>query len=484
MNKKRMILLLSMLIFIGVVVFFTLDRNVAVSAPAFYVANAGDGTLSKIDLDERESVESISLGVNELSHGIAISPDEKVVYYGTGFQGKSLQALEVDTQEIVSELIFDEGVHGIDIHPSGEFLYVSLMGGLGEDGGVLAVVDTNTFTEIARITTDDGPAHVSVTNDGAQIWVANVNGNSISVVDAYTYQVLATIPVGEVPNEVAVSPTMDFAYSANVRSNTISVIDMVRFEVIEEIQVGEGVHGVTVSPDGKQVWTANNHSNDVSVIDVETLSVVKTIETASYANHISFSPNGEFAFVTHRESNNLVIIDTKDYSILNELDLGNEPHEMTLKGMLASNETMEDDFTDRQETKNYLVSGEEFTEGVDIQIQLLSPYNLENQELIWELANVNPFDFFFINIDMSTHSGDLMAVPFDEGIVLANEEGTEVSPIQWIVVNEESHHPRYMAIFEKTVNMTPLLTNQNSYLEMIFRPFINEEEVRVELSKH
>ncbi|MCK9910990.1 hypothetical protein MXD81_17710, partial [Microbacteriaceae bacterium K1510] len=81
-------------------------------------------------------------------------------------------------------------VHGIDISPNGKSLYVSLNAGLGKTGGGLAVVDAGNLEQKALIQTGEGPAHVAVTNDGSQVWVANVNGNTVAVVDARSNQLL------------------------------------------------------------------------------------------------------------------------------------------------------------------------------------------------------------------------------------------------------------------------------------------------------
>ncbi|OIJ18892.1 hypothetical protein BKP45_15300 [Anaerobacillus alkalidiazotrophicus] len=476
-KKQRPIMVIVAILFIGVVTLFFINNNKSLSAPVFYVANAGDGTISEIDLQKNTPVNSIELNVEQLSHGIAISPDETVVYYGTGFSGKSLHALDVTTKEVINEIEFDEGIHGIDIHPSGKYLYVTLMGGLGEEGGVLAVIDTNTFEEAALITTDDGPAHVSVSANGSQIWVANVNGNSVSAVDAYTYQVLATIPVGEVPNEVALSPNLDYAFVANVRSNSVTVIDMVTFEVVTEIEAGEGVHGVTVSSDGKQVWTANNHSNDVSVIDIETFSLMTTIETGSYANHISFSPSGDLAFVTHREANNIVVISTKDFKILKELEIGKEPHEMTLKGMELRSDSNNMINLSNPWLENYTVEKEVYVEGVEVKAQLLSPF--AEEDILFVVSNIesDPFQYFAVKIDMTTHSGDLTSVPFEEMVYLTNNEGDEVKVDQWIVISNDSHHPQFLALFDKTVDKLPIIKNEDTQLAIKFRSFLEIEDL-------
>ncbi len=457
----------------GIISYISLQTK-QLSSPVFYVANAGDGSVSEVDLIQDEPIMSIPTETEQLSHGIAKSIERQTLYYGTGFQGKSLRAMDLETQETINEMEFEEGIHGIDIHPNEDFLYVSLMSGLGEEGGTLAVIDTENFTEITRMETDDGPAHVDVSNDGKQVWVANVNGNSVSAIDAYTFQVLATIDVGDVPNEVALSPLNDYAYAANVESNTVTVIDMNTFEVVDEIEAGEGVHGVTVTNDGKQVWTANNHSNDVSVIDTETLSIIETIDTGSYPNHISFSPEDEIAFVTHRESNTLVIIDQNDYSIVEEMVLGSEPHEMTLKGMVEEDSISNEDNESDEMKKNNLMEGETSAENVNISATVLSPYHSETKTLVQNEVGENPFKYFTLKIELETHSGDLSSNPFAENVVLTSTQGVEIPISKWIELSQDSHHPQYLAIFEKVSDDNiALLAKPEDKLSLRFEPFIN-----------
>lgn len=479
--KKRLIFIIIGILVISLASFNALKNfEKSISVPVFYVANAGDGTISEINFRNRNVVGTIDLGIEQLSHGIAISPDETTIYYGTGFQGKSLHSLNVQTKKVEQEVRFKEGIHGIDIHPSGRYLYVSLMSGLGQEGGHLSVIDTLTFEELANVSTGDGPAHVSVSNDGSQIWVANVNGNSISVVDAYTYQILATIPVGEVPNEVALSPSLDYAFVANVKSNSLTVINMQDFTVLIDLEVGKGVHGVTVSPDGKQVWTANNHSKDVSVIDVETLSMITTIETGSFANHISFSPDGKFAFVTQRDVNNLVVINTNEYEIMQEFELGKEPHEMTLKGMgdlknIDSDLTLKGGLSSHWNEKS-LIEREVFLEGVEVKVRILSPF--VEEDILFSVSNlgdIDPSKYFIVKVDMTTHSGNLTSIPFTERTFLSNDSGDQLQVKHWIVVSNDSHHPQFLALFEKTINKIPLLKEKETKMFFEITPLINKD---------
>lgn len=472
---KKLGYLLGVLFLSSTVLIGCATSQSTADVPIFYVANAGDGTISKIDINNSDPSTVIDLDYEQLSHGIAISPDETVIYTGSGFSAKSVLAIDSQSHEVLQEVKFEEGVHGIDIHPTGKYLYISLMAGLGEEGGTLAVVDTETFETMAFIKTDDGPAHVDVSIDGSQVWVANVNANTISVVDAYTFQNLANIEVGEVPNEVALSPTLDYAYSANVRSNNLSIIDMTTFEVVDEISVGEGVHGVTVSHDGKQVWTANNHSNDVSVIDTETFTIIDTIDTGSYPNHISFSPDGMWAFVTHRESNDLAVIETQTRKVEKTVPLGSEPHEMTLKGLVKNDSNVE------RNTERFANHFTDYIDGVELEVALLSPYIEENVTKIKEVADKDLFNYYVIEMNLTTHSGDLTSLPWTDMITITNRKEQKLPVVEWIVLNNDSHHPVFLAIFDKTINQKPLLKSIDDVLFLEISPFINTDKVEISL---
>ncbi|MFX3624592.1 MAG: cytochrome D1 domain-containing protein [Ectobacillus sp.] len=297
----------------------------------FYVPNAGEGTISVIDSVKAKTIDTISLGTKQASHGIAISPDGSILYSGTGFEGKTLVAINTKTKKIMNKIAFDEGVHGIDVSSDGKYLYVSLMPGLGKGEGTVSILNTKDMKQVAAVNTGGGPAHIAVTPDGSQVWVANVNGNTVAVIDTKTNKLIKTIAVGQVPNEVAVSADGKWAFVANVESNTVTVIDAKSMEVVKSIAAREAPHGVTVSPDSAEVWVANNKSNDVSIIDIKTFNIKATIPTGAYANHVAFSQDGKWAYVTNRQSNDVVKIDAKKKEVIAKIPVGTEPHEITLE---------------------------------------------------------------------------------------------------------------------------------------------------------
>lgn len=421
-----------------------------------YVPNAGEGTVSVINPNENKVVDTITLGTEQASHGIALSLDGKTLYTGTGFKGKSLLVIDTETKEKINEIKFEEGVHGIDLSPDGKYLYISLNPGLGQEGkGGLAIIKTDTMEKLAEVETDEGPAHVAVTPDGSQVWVANVNADSVSVIDTKENSLIKTIEVGDVPNEVAISPDGKWVFVANVESDLVSVINIETLQVVRTVQAGDGPHGVTVSPNGKELWVANNNSNDVTVIDTATLERKVSIPTGSYANHVAFSENGKWAYVTNKQSNDVVKIDVEKKEIVAKIPVGIDPHEISLEDYVSTNfETINYTFTGQDgkvdssnqannNIKQRIKSTR--TDSVMIDVLRLVPSDpITGQEKV----DFDKNDAY--QISLTTHYGDLSSLPLDQNTYLITSNGEKVKPVEWIVQSKDSHHPLYLVIFPKT----------------------------------
>lgn len=460
MKRNLVFILLAVVVLAGIVRWGVGRGGTAVHGDEiFYVPNAGEGTVSVVDPSVGKTIDTISLGTSQASHGIALSPEGKTLYVGTGFEGKSLMAIDTKNKQKVKELKFTEGVHGIDISPDGKRLYVSLNAGLGKKGGGLAVIDAETLQQVAFVRTGEGPAHVAVTADGSQVWVTNVNGNTVAVIDAGSNRLLNVIPVGQTPNEAAITPSGDLVFVANVKSNSVSVIDSMSLKVIREIRAGQAPHGVTVSPDGKEVWVANNNSNDVSIIDIKSLRTVANIPTGAYANHVAFSSDGRWAYVTNRKSNDVVKIDVKTRKVVAKIPVGLEPHEISLEDYVFSargeqresvmNKTVpvvqRDAISPQRERVKMAQVG-----SIEIRAARLIPEDLVTGPVSNGISKSDFDKYEIFLLSFTTHSGDLSSLPIKENVFLSNDREKNMKPAKWQVTSNDSHHPEYLALFEKT----------------------------------
>ena len=291
------------------------------------VANEADGTVSLVDYIQGEILKTIEIG-EVTGHGLAVSPDRKHLYTGDMENG-ILKVYDVDSQEIITEIDIEAGIHGLDITPNGKLLFISPS---DEDIGNLLVYDTEKNEIIKRFDNElaGKSSHVTIDNDNSIAVSALLDEDMVQVISIDTLEVIEDIEVGEGPNEARISPDGNYVYVANWESNEISVIDLNTYELITSIPAGEGTHGVDVSPDSREVWTANRRSNDVSIIDTVTHELIETVASGEYANHLKFTPDGSKVLVTNARENELVVFDTKERIIINRIEVGNTPHEVEI----------------------------------------------------------------------------------------------------------------------------------------------------------
>ncbi len=210
-----------------------------------FVTNAGDDTVTVVDLREQEAVGTI--GTGDYPHGLRMSPDGSVIYVANV-----------------------------------------------EDGSV-SVIDTTQLTEVARIPVGKAPVQVGFTPDGSRVYVSLRDENRVAVIDTAARAVIGSIEVGRNPIQVHATPDGRFVYVANqgtdaAPADTVSVIEVASGNVVETIRTGRGAHGVTVSADGRLVFITNIVDATVSAIDTGTRQVVATYSVGAGPNGVTFKP--------------------------------------------------------------------------------------------------------------------------------------------------------------------------------------------------
>jgi YVTN family beta-propeller protein len=305
-----------------------------------YVTNAGDGTVSIIDLELDEVVKTIEV-TEKGSHGVAISPDNKRVFVGDMDAG-TIFVIETDTNTVGPSFPSGVKAHGIDMTSDGRFLLVSGSFAGEEDDpdktDRIAFVDLE-LLEVVGVVETDSPAHIDTNPAGTMAFVTNILGHEITIISVADRKVVATVPVGPDdweedwwgPNEVAVSPDGKRAYSADYDGQTVTVIDTATYEVLERIAVPENPHGIVVSPDGQEIWVSNRKSSDVAIIDAATNKIIERIdfEEESPPNHVAFTRDGAKAYVT--AGNSVRVVDAPAREIVSTIEVGDTPHELSLE---------------------------------------------------------------------------------------------------------------------------------------------------------
>ncbi len=116
----------------------------------FWVANAGDGTVSVIDVAAKKVVQTLDVGTKH-SNRLKFTPDGKLVLISDIGSG-DLVVIDASSRKVVKRVKLGKSAAGILIVPNGSRAYVALTA-----DGKVAIVDLKTLSKTGDIATGRGP---------------------------------------------------------------------------------------------------------------------------------------------------------------------------------------------------------------------------------------------------------------------------------------------------------------------------------------
>ena len=89
----------------------------------------------------------------------------------------------------------------------GKQVYVANQGTEAAPNDTVSVIDTATGEVARTLKTASGAHGVSVSADGAFVFVTNIADDSVSVIDVARQEVVGSVPVGDRPNGIVHGPS-------------------------------------------------------------------------------------------------------------------------------------------------------------------------------------------------------------------------------------------------------------------------------------
>jgi YVTN family beta-propeller protein len=100
------------------------------------------------------------------------------------------------------------------------------------------VLDVATNKIVGDLLSGPDPEQLNIHPSGNPVYIANEDDNLITVIDLDTLEVLAEVPVGVEPEGVGVSPDGKILIATSETSNMAHFIDTKSFEIVDNVLVG------------------------------------------------------------------------------------------------------------------------------------------------------------------------------------------------------------------------------------------------------
>ena len=316
-----------------------------------YVADEKANTVSVIDAVSFKRISSIPVG--QSPHNVQVSPDGKLVWvtnngepgkaaaklpqeampkagHGVMAGGGEVWAIDTTTEKVVAKLPVGMHPAHVVLSPDGREAYVAN----GGDNSV-SVVDISTLRVVETLGVGISPHGMRISPDGKQAWVANLKGGTVSVIDIASRKHITQIAVGKGPAQVGFTPDGRLGFVSLSEENSVAVIDPASRKLLRKVPVGTVPIQVYATPDSRLLLVANQGTpkkpgKTVSFIDLATFKVVATIETGLGAHGVVVNPDGRHAFVTNSSANTVSVIELAQRKVIATVAVGKGPNGISI----------------------------------------------------------------------------------------------------------------------------------------------------------
>jgi YVTN family beta-propeller protein len=299
--------------------------GITYGAGSIWVANTGDGTVSRIDPHSHAVTQTIPVHAQP----VAIAVTQHDVWVANSGDG-SVSRISPDSLTEVDRITVGNFPAAIAAGPSGVWVANS-----GDN--TIQRIDPVTGAPGRPVQVGAGPDGLAV--DAHSVWVANGTGRSVTRVHTDTNPVQVDnppIPVGTGPAAIAITSTG--VWVANQLDLTVDRIDPNKERSVHTINVGDGPSAIIAA--GSTVWVTDEFDGTVTQIDERTdvprrtialgalpagLALVnKTMWVASRASAAAHR-GGTLTVLTPRSPEDLDSLDPNDTFSLSNLFLELEP---------------------------------------------------------------------------------------------------------------------------------------------------------------
>ncbi len=319
------------------------DKLPEITGDAIYVANEEDGTISVINAETREVIETIDItdksafgnDIMFMPHNVQVAPNGESVWV-TGVpmeEGDEEQVIVIDPMKnkIKDRIKVGKEQHlaHVVLDDESRYAYVT-----ANETNVVIKIDVEKRKEVSRFDLGSGRKPHGLRYYNGKLYVANMDGNSLSIVDVQSSQI-TEVPLGGVAVQTAVSPDGQNVYVSLYDTKEVVRVSIQSLAVtrLSLPAASEGPIQLYPTPNNTSLYVCDQGgllgrptSNKVYVIDLATFSVNDTITTGNKTHGVVVDDMGDFAYITNTDDNTVSVIQVSTGTVVATIGVGIGPN--------------------------------------------------------------------------------------------------------------------------------------------------------------
>ncbi|WP_431956054.1 hypothetical protein [Nocardia lijiangensis] len=310
-----------------------LSPSVADHRPLVYVPNSQSHTVSVIDPNTFQVIDTFSAGGEEPQH-VVPSYDMQTLYITNDLPigGGSLRPIDPRTG-LPGEPFPVRDPYNMYYTPDGQFALV-----VAEADKSLDFYDPKTWQKVHALPVPDcaGVDHMDFTADGRFALASCEFIGRMQVFDVAERKLIKTIDLAGgrsgKPQDVKLSPDGLTFYVADMAAGGLYVFDALTFESKGFVATGDGAHGLYITRDSKQMIVTNRHEGSISVWDFAADRLVHKwfVPGGGSPDMGNISADGRVFWAAGRHHGEVYAIDIVEWKLLARIPVGRGPHGLTV----------------------------------------------------------------------------------------------------------------------------------------------------------
>ncbi|MFV0383128.1 YVTN family beta-propeller repeat protein [Paracoccus sp. (in: a-proteobacteria)] len=249
-------------------------------------------------------------------------------------RGNTITVIDTDTWQVIEEFPGGNRPRGITLSPDGALLYVC-----ASDDDAVRVFDTETYAELYTLPSGPDPELFVIDPSGNPLYIANEDDNLVTVTDTQSHSVLAEVPVGVEPEGMAISPDTNWVVNTSETTNMAHFISTGDYQIKHNILVDQRPRYAEYAADGKRLFVSAEIGGTVSVIDIAedgtpTLSHKISFEVPGVQPEwlqpvgVKATQDGSKIFVALGPANRVAVIDGASLEVVDYILVGQRVWQM------------------------------------------------------------------------------------------------------------------------------------------------------------
>ncbi len=273
-----------------------------------------------------------------VNHGAAAAPDGSRLYVSSEAE-QTLHVVDGTTLKTVARVPLSGRPNNISISRDGARVYV----GIVSAPGAVDVVDTRSMTRVKSIATKGGIHNTYVTPDGRYVIAGSIAGKLMTVIDQRTEE-----PVWTLFNE-GVRP---IAFETNPDGSTrrlfvqlsdfhgFAIVDFAQRKEVGRVTLPDDIpadrvdkgpfnaspsHGLGVAPDGRTLWVTSRPNARAYVYALPDLTLLGSVDLGGRPDWVTFTPDSRLIYIATENRDTVVAIDVAARREVARIPVGDSP---------------------------------------------------------------------------------------------------------------------------------------------------------------